>query len=139
WGRGVGVLQSRGAGRAPSNRAPPPGEPASREGRGRPPRGSTVGGPFSMGHDRPYHYTPICDVEGCDRPATFKVGASWSDGTQSEMKNFGVYCSDHATEQMELAQQRQAGIRPAPGERVGPIRLYELVGGRLDVELIPVA
>ncbi|RUL87721.1 hypothetical protein [Tautonia sociabilis] len=91
-----------------------------------------------MGHDRPYHYTPVCDVEGCDEPAVYKVAADWTDGTQRELKNYGVYCSHHAHEELEEARRRQPMVRLGPGELVGPVQLYELIEGRRDAELIPV-
>lgn len=86
-----------------------------------------------------YHYTPVCDVEGCEHPATHKVAASWTDGTYRELKNFGVYCEMHAEDELEDARRRQRAVVPAPGESVGPARLYQLSEGRRDAELIPVA
>ena len=92
-----------------------------------------------MDHTQPYHYTPICDVDECDHPAAYKVAAPWSDGTQNELKNYGVYCTHHAYQALEFARERQADVRVGPGENVGPVRLFELIEGRRDAELIPVA
>ena len=93
-----------------------------------------------MSHDqRPYHYTPVCDVEGCEHPAVYKVAAPWTDGILSELKNYGVYCDEHATLAFEDARERQARVRLVPGEKVGPVRLYELIEGRRDAELTPVS
>lgn len=92
-----------------------------------------------MSLDRPYRYTPICDVERCDDPAAYKVAAPWSDGTQNELKNYGVYCVQHAFERLEIAKARQSEVRLGPGELVSTVRLFELIEGRRDAELIPVA
>lgn len=93
-----------------------------------------------MGHPRVfYQYTAICDVEGCDHHATYKVAAPWTDGHLEELRNYGVYCTRHAEAQFERARQRQACLKLCPGEQVGEIRLYEFVEGRLDAELIPIA
>lgn len=93
-----------------------------------------------MRHQRGfYRYTPVCDVEGCDHPATFKVAAPWTDGVQRELRNYGVYCPVHSEGRLEQARQRQSGLRLVAGEEVGEMRLYELVEGRTDAELIPVA
>ena len=73
-----------------------------------------------MSPERPYHYTPICDVEGCEHPAAYKVAAPWGDGTQTELKNYGVYCSRHAHEQLKEARGRQSLVHLGPGETVGP-------------------
>ena len=86
-----------------------------------------------------YHYTPVCDVEGCDQPAIYKVAAPWTDGTLKELRNYGVYCSCHSEGQLDRARDRQAKVKLGAGEKVGTMRLYELIEGRLDTELIPVA
>jgi hypothetical protein len=91
-----------------------------------------------MSQGFPYHYTPVCDVEGCDHPACYKVAAPWTDGTQNELKNYGVYCGDHAWQQLEAARERQPQVHLGRGEQVGPVQLFELIEGRRDAELIPV-
>jgi hypothetical protein len=87
----------------------------------------------------PYRYTPTCNVKGCDQPARYKVAAPWTDGVQKELRNYGVYCADHSEGQLELARDRQAKVRMVPGEEVGEMRLYELVHGRRDADLVPIA
>ncbi|QDV33511.1 hypothetical protein [Tautonia plasticadhaerens] len=91
-----------------------------------------------MSHDLPYHYTPVCDVEGCDHPARYKVACRWGDGTQNELKNYGVYCAEHAPGELEAARDRQRRIHLGRQEELGPVQLFELVEGRRDAELIPV-
>lgn len=85
-----------------------------------------------------YRYSPVCDFEGCGHQATVKIAAPWTDGTQSELRNYGVYCSMHADDELERARQRQARTRLCPGEQVGEMRRYELIEGRRDAELVPV-
>lgn len=84
-----------------------------------------------------YHYTPVCDVESCDQPACYKVACRWGNGSQNELKNYGVYCSEHAWGQLEAARERQQQVHLGREEELGPVQLFELVEGRRDAELIP--
>ena len=66
-----------------------------------------------------YHYTPVCDVEGCEHPATHKVAAPWTDGTYRELKNFGVYCEMHAEEAWRTPAAVSARSCRPPASRSG--------------------
>jgi hypothetical protein len=88
-----------------------------------------------MAHDRVFHYIPKCSEPKCDRPAEFKVGAVWSDGTSRELKNYGLACEDHRHSQLERARKHRDGLRLADGESVGPVALFVLEAGRRDTEL----
>ena len=90
-----------------------------------------------MAERRLYHYTPNCDIPGCGRPATRKVAAPWSDGSVSELKNYGVYCTEHAAEKLTEARRKQRRTRLFEGETIGDVTLYQLSEGRRDAELIP--
>jgi len=85
-----------------------------------------------------YRYRTTCDAEDCERDARFKVAAPWSDGTWTELKNFGVYCEEHAEEELQAARERIRGIHLATGETVGEVQLYKLASGCRDRELLPV-
>jgi hypothetical protein len=88
-----------------------------------------------MAEDRTFQYRPRCSDPGCDQPASFKVGAIWSDGTSRELKNYGLACEAHRQSIFERAKQRRDGLRLADGETVGPVTLYVLQPGRRDTEL----
>jgi hypothetical protein len=84
-----------------------------------------------------FHYQPCCFVKGCPQPAIYKVAAPWSDGTASELKNYGLACEEHRSSLVERAQTTRAALKLADGETVGPIAVYPLRPGFRDSELEP--
>jgi hypothetical protein len=88
-----------------------------------------------MATDRVFHYLTRCSFPNCNLPATFKVGAVWTDGTSRELKNYGLSCEEHRQLQLERARRNRDGLRLADGESVGPIALFVLQPGRRDSEL----
>ena len=88
-----------------------------------------------MADYRVFHYLPRCSAPNCNQPATFKVGAVWSDGTSRELKNYGLTCEGHRQSQLERARRNRDGLKLADGETLGPIALYVLEPGRRDSEL----
>jgi hypothetical protein len=82
-----------------------------------------------------FRYQPACSAGGCDRPATYKVAAPWSDGTSRELKNYGTACEEHRTELLAGARERRQRLALSEGETVGQVGLYELATGRHDAEL----
>ncbi len=83
----------------------------------------------------PFHHEPICSVSGCGRPAMYKVAAPWSSGTSRELKNYGLACTDHRDETLAGARDRRSSLKPAEGESVGEVSLYQLMPGVRDREL----
>jgi hypothetical protein len=88
-----------------------------------------------MDQSRPFHYRPGCSASGCDRPAIFKIAATWSDGTSRELKNYGLACEVHRKAQLTAAQSRLRALKLSDGESVGPIELYVVRTGCRDVDL----
>ena len=88
-----------------------------------------------MAEERGFHYRPRCSAPNCDQPATYKVGAIWSDGTSRELKNYGLACEAHRQPQLDRARQHRDRLRLGDGETVGPVTLYLLEPGRRDTEL----
>jgi hypothetical protein len=82
-----------------------------------------------------FQYQPICSAPGCNQPATYKVAAPWSNGTQRELKNYGLACEAHRDSQLARGQLHRQGLKLAEGESVGQVGLYQLVPGKRDVEL----
>jgi hypothetical protein len=72
-----------------------------------------------------FRYQPICSSPGCDRAATYKVAASWSDGSGWELKNYGLACDDHRISLLTRAQLHRQGLVLADGESVGEVALFE--------------
>ena len=85
-----------------------------------------------------YTYQPKCAVPGCDKPAVFKVGAIWSDGTFTELKNFGCCCVEHRARRTDEARAMVKKLHLAEGESLGEVTLYQLMPGARDVELAQV-
>lgn len=73
-----------------------------------------------------FQYTPRCSAPGCDQPAVYKVGASWSDGKSRELKNYGLACEAHRGSQLTRGQIHRQGLVLADGETVGQVGLFEL-------------
>ena len=75
----------------------------------------------------------------CDRPALYKVAALWSSGTSRELKNYGLSCDAHRDESLADARARRERLKPAEGENVGEVGLYQLMPGVRDAELTRLA
>lgn len=76
--------------------------------------------------EEPFHYTPQCSAPGCDRPATLKLGAPWSNGRSHELKNYGLACDQHRDGLLADARRRRQGLALAEGETVGDVGVYRL-------------
>jgi hypothetical protein len=72
-----------------------------------------------------FRYQPMCSSPGCDQHATYKVAASWSDGSGWELKNYGLACDDHRISLLTRAQLHRQGLVLADGESVGEVALFE--------------
>lgn len=83
-----------------------------------------------------FRYSPACSAPKCTHPAVYKVAAPWSDGTSSELKNYGLACDAHRDSQLMLAQLHREGLKLADGESIGPVGLYRLATGQRDAELV---
>src|SRR5262249_52093807 len=81
---------------------------------------------------------PKCSAPGCGKAALYKVAATWSDGTHSELKNYGLACEAHRAEQLARARSSRQGLTVSEGEKVGEVGLYQLMPGLHDRELTPV-
>jgi hypothetical protein len=71
--------------------------------------------------------------------ASYKVAATWSDGTSRELKNYGLACDRHGQSLLDAARSRHQRLRLSDGESVGPVELYVLRSGCRDVELTRLA
>jgi hypothetical protein len=88
-----------------------------------------------MHSNRVFRYRPVCSVSGCGEPASFKIGASWSDGASRELKNYGLACDHHRELVLEAARLRRDQLRHADGETIGPVELFALMPDTRDLEL----
>jgi hypothetical protein len=82
-----------------------------------------------------FQYQPTCSAPECGKPAAYKIGAPWSNGTSRELKNYGLACEEHRQTQLAQALQHRQNLKLAEGETVGQVGLYQLVPGKRDTEL----
>ncbi|WP_422929902.1 hypothetical protein [Singulisphaera sp. PoT] len=82
-----------------------------------------------------FHYQATCTAPGCNRAATYKVAAPWTNALSQELKNYGLACEEHRDSQLQVAREHRDSLNVAEEESVGPVELYRLVPGRRDVEL----
>ena len=82
-------------------------------------------------------YTKVaqCSVPECQEPATHKVAAPWTYGTFSELKTYGLACSDHPAPVLAGAQRRHKDYAVEPGETVEEIGVYRYERGKADSQL----
>ena len=76
-----------------------------------------------------------CSLPDCGEPAVYKIAAPWSDGQFSELKTYGHACSKHLGQVFRDADLRRAKYRPAPGETVDELAIYQYEPGRRDRQL----
>lgn len=79
--------------------------------------------------------TVNCSHADCTEPAAYKIAAPWSDGRFSELKTYGLACSDHLGAIFRAAEARRQAYQPAPGESVEEIGIYRYEQGRRDRQL----
>ena len=73
-----------------------------------------------------------CSMSDCAKPAQYKLGAPWSNGRVSELKNYGLACADHLGALFRAAEDRRAQYKAAPGESIDQIHIYHYELGQLD-------
>jgi hypothetical protein len=83
-----------------------------------------------------FRYQPTCSAEGCTDPASYKVAASWSDGTSWELKNYGLACEAHKASLLTRARLHREGLVLADGEVIGEVGLFQLRANARDADLV---
>jgi hypothetical protein len=81
-------------------------------------------------------YPVLCSTRCCDRPALYKIAASWSDGVTQELKTYGLSCQECLGRWFHTSRAKQAACRTAAGEKLDPPGIYLLERGRRDVQLV---
>jgi hypothetical protein len=77
----------------------------------------------------------VCSKPRCGKPASYKIASPWSYGQFSELKSYGLACSDHFGDAYRDAQARSKLHSPSDEETVGEIGLYRYEKGKRDKEL----
>ena len=76
-----------------------------------------------------------CSAPDCREPATYKIAAPWSDGSFSELKNYGQACSEHLGVVFREAEGRRLAYKLSPGETIEEIGIYKYEQGKRDRHL----
>lgn len=77
----------------------------------------------------------LCSVEGCTRPASYKIAARWSDGSFAELKTYGFACSEHLGPVFRQAEGRQSDYKTSPSESLEELAIYRFEAGKRDRQL----
>lgn len=67
-----------------------------------------------------------CSMPGCQRPASEKIAALWSDGEVSELKTYGYACPSHVEVALANARRRPRSRHLGLSESDGEIGAYPL-------------
>jgi hypothetical protein len=89
-----------------------------------------------MTHREMPPYPVTCYAEGCDREATYKIAARWSDGVTRELKTYFLACPNCLQKLYPIAKRKHAACRLAAGETLGEPQVFELQRGSRDQQLI---
>ena len=79
---------------------------------------------------------PVLCYSGCSRPAAFKLGAVWADGTTRELKTYSLCCAECLPAELASARARREQCRLAPGEELGPVCVFDLRPTTRDRDLV---
>jgi hypothetical protein len=74
-----------------------------------------------------------CGTPGCQKPATYKIAAPWSDGRFTELKTYGLACLDHFGQMFRDAQSHRRAYSPTAYETVGEIGIYRCGKGHASL------
>lgn len=80
-------------------------------------------------------YPLVCYRAGCGQKAVYKVAARWSDGLTNELKTYGLVCEECLAELYRASLEKQKKCRRAPGEKLDPPSIFQLVRGQRDRQL----
>src|SRR5947209_5240833 len=80
-------------------------------------------------------YPIYCYSTGCKNLAVYKIAGRWSDGMQSELKTYGLCCSDCLPSWYQKARGKRAACHPAAGETLEAPGIYHMEHGQRDQKL----
>jgi hypothetical protein len=80
-------------------------------------------------------YLIHCQHSGCERLATFKIAARWSDGITEELKTYALCCEACLRDCFERSRHKRASCRLGAGEILETPGIYGLNSGKRDRSL----
>src|SRR5207244_2108135 len=80
-------------------------------------------------------YPIYCHTKGCKNLAAYRSAGRWSDGLQSELKNYGLCCADCLAAWFHKALAKQKTCQLAPGETLVTPGIYHMERGQRDQQL----
>ena len=82
-----------------------------------------------------YDRVVTCGAKGCAALAEYKIAAPWSAGKFSELKTYGLACTDHYTASYREALRRRLVHPPSAEETQGEIALFHFEKGKPAAEM----
>ena len=80
-------------------------------------------------------YPIYCYTKGCKNLATHKIAARWSDGVVSELKTYGLCCTDCLPAWFRQCRDKLRTSHLLPGETLEQPGIYQLQHGARDQQL----
>jgi hypothetical protein len=80
-------------------------------------------------------YPIHCQRSGCERLATVKIAARWSDGVTEELKTYALCCDECLPDSFQRSRHKRASCRLAAGEILETPGIYQLNPGKRDRSL----
>jgi hypothetical protein len=80
-------------------------------------------------------YPIRCTNKGCDRLASYKIAARWSDGITEELKTYALVCEECLPQAFHESCRKNRACRRARGETLELPGVYLLVHGQRDRQL----
>jgi hypothetical protein len=80
-------------------------------------------------------YPIRCTRKGCDRLASCKIAARWSDGVTEELKTYALACEECLPEAFHESCRKNRACRRARGETLELPGIYRLAHGQRDHQL----
>jgi hypothetical protein len=66
----------------------------------------------------------------CGAPARHKIASRWTDGHTSELKTYGLVCSECVSDSLAEARKRRQECRTAPDEQIDVPEIFDLAPGK---------
>ena len=71
-------------------------------------------------------YEIRCGAPGCEKLASLKIAARWTNAESQEYKTYSICCEACRDRELKSAKNRRANCRIAPGEEIGELEILAL-------------
>jgi hypothetical protein len=70
-----------------------------------------------------------CSIPHCPNAASYKIAASWTDGSREELTTYELACVQHFAQAFRVAERRKREYAPGATETVGELGIYRFFPG----------